>query len=80
MRIRLTENMELLVHSRASRGNYIYEILSGILGRMPVQTYTNATRPAVSTVTVGTMIFNTDDGAPNWSNGTNWVDASGNVT
>lgn len=72
--------MELLVRARANRGNYIYEILSGILGRMPVRTYDNTTRPLVAQVSVGTMIFNTDDGAPNWSNGTNWVDASGNIT
>jgi len=25
----------------------------------------------------GVMIFNSDDNAPNWSNGTNWLDANG---
>lgn len=80
MQIRLTDSMESLVHSRAGRGNYIYEILSGLLGRMPVKTYTNTSRPEANRVSVGTMIFNTDDNAPNWSNGTSWVDASGNIT
>lgn len=28
----------------------------------------------------GVMIFNTDDNAPNWSNGTYWVDANGVAT
>lgn len=46
----------------------------------PVGVFDNTTRPDPTTVLVGTMIFNTDDGAPNWSNGTNWVDASGNLT
>lgn len=47
----------------------------------PVGVYTTATRPSAASVLVGTMIFNTDDpAAPNWSNGTNWVDASGNLT
>jgi hypothetical protein len=50
-------------------------------GGAPVgTTYSNTTRPTASTLPAGTMIFNTDDGAPNWSNGTNWVDASGDLT
>jgi len=39
--------------------------------------YDNTTRPLPATAPVGMMIFNTDDGAPNWNNGTSWVDASG---
>jgi hypothetical protein len=46
--------------------------------------YNNTTRPPANTVPVGRMIFNTDDGqwggAPNWSTGSVWVDASGNET
>jgi len=45
--------------------------------------FTYATRPAANSVPVGRMIFNTDEpegGAPQWSNGVNWVDASGNIT
>lgn len=49
-------------------------------GLVPTPNCTNATRPAANTVPAGTQIFNTDDGAPNWSNGTDWVDALGNLT
>ena len=42
--------------------------------------YSNTTRPPANTVPVGRMIFNTDDDAPNWSNGTDWLDASGHLT
>jgi hypothetical protein len=46
---------------------------------IPLQTFDNTTRPAASVAGV-TMIFNSDDGAPNWSNGINWIDSSGNIT
>jgi len=42
--------------------------------------YNNTTRPPANTVPVGRMIFNTDDDTPNWSNGTDWLDASGHLT
>jgi hypothetical protein len=42
--------------------------------------YSNATRPAANTVPVFTSIWNTDDNAPNWSDGANWRDAAGLVT
>lgn len=45
-----------------------------------VASYTDATRPAASAVPAGTQIWNTDDGAPNWSDGTDWVDAAGTTT
>lgn len=47
---------------------------------IPLQNFGNTNRPPAGAVGVGTMIFNTDDGAPNWSNGTNWIDSSGNIT
>lgn len=47
---------------------------------IPLQIFTNVNRPLASTVDMGTMIFNSDDGAPNWSNGTVWIDSSGNET
>jgi len=43
-------------------------------------TYTDATRPDPTTVPIGTMIFNTQDGFPNWSDGTNWVTSAGVTT
>ena len=36
--------------------------------------------PDPTTVAVGTQIFNTTANMPEWSNGTNWVDAAGNIT
>jgi hypothetical protein len=52
-------------------------------GLVPTPVYSDVTRPAANTVPAGTQIFNTDEGAngaPNWSNGTSWVDAVGNLT
>jgi hypothetical protein len=42
--------------------------------------YLAADRPDASDVAVGTSVFNTTDHAPNWSDGTNWRDANGNIT
>lgn len=42
--------------------------------------FTDGTRPAASSVKVGTTIWNSDDNAPNFSDGTNWRDAAGSVT
>lgn len=42
--------------------------------------YTNAARPAATAVPAFTFIFNTDDAAPNWSDGTDWRDAAGVIT
>jgi hypothetical protein len=47
---------------------------------IPLQIFSNTNRPLASAVDMGTMIFNSDDGAPNWSNGTNWIDSSGEET
>lgn len=45
---------------------------------MQFGTYTDAQRPAAGTA--GRMIFNTDDGMPNYDDGTNWRDINGNIT
>lgn len=47
---------------------------------IPLQRFSTATRPDPTALPAGVMIFNTDDGAPNWSNGAVWVDALGNET
>jgi hypothetical protein len=41
---------------------------------------TDATRPAASTFLPGTRVWNSDDDAFNYSNGTNWYDALGGLT
>lgn len=45
-----------------------------------VAVYTNVTRPAANTVPLGGSVWNTDDNCYNYSDGTNWRDASGTLT
>jgi len=45
---------------------------------MQLGTYTDAQRPAAGTA--GRVIFNTDDGMPNYDDGTDWRDVNGNIT
>lgn len=45
-----------------------------------MESYSNATRPDASTKSLGTPIWNTDDEAVQYSDGTNWRDKDGNVT
>ncbi len=42
--------------------------------------FTNATRPDATVFPAGTVIFNSDDAAPNYSDGTIWRDAAGVAT
>lgn len=42
--------------------------------------FSNATRPAPTTVPTFTFIWNTNDNALNWSDGVNWRDAAGVIT
>lgn len=42
--------------------------------------YSNATRPLPSTIPIFSAIWNTNDNATNWSDGTNWRDATGVIT
>lgn len=48
------------------------------VGWLTLASYTDATRPAAGTV--GRMIYNTDDNAPNFDDGVNWRDAAGVIT
>ena len=48
------------------------------VGWVTLASYTDATRPAAGVV--GRMIYNTDDSAPNFDDGTNWRDAAGAIT
>jgi hypothetical protein len=80
MRIMIPEYVENVVLSRANRGNFIYEVLASLIKHTPFRTYNNTTRPDATQFTAGSMIFNTDDSAPNFSTGTKWVDAMGNDT
>ncbi len=53
---------------------------TGWKGINGIANHTDATRPSCIAGLKGYMIFNTDDGAPNWCDGTNWVDATGATT
>jgi hypothetical protein len=46
----------------------------------PLPVYNNATRGEASAMFAGTVIWNTDDNAPNWSDGEYWRDSRGNIT
>ena len=48
-------------------------------GTVP-QSFTSAARPDPSSVPLFTWIYNIDDNAPNYSDGTNWRDAAGLIT
>ena len=50
------------------------------VGTEPWPAYTNATRPAATAWPIYSAIWNTDDNALNWTDGTNWRDASGVIT
>jgi len=56
-----------------------FAVLGDAPGDAPLVT-DDAGRPAATAVPAGTVIFNTDDDAPNWSNGTDWKDAAGVTT
>lgn len=73
-----TPTVDDLVHMQDSAtGNSRKVKLKNLMaGRLPV--YTDGTRPSPGDA--GLMIFNSDDGAPNWDDGTTWVDATGTPT
>ncbi len=52
----------------------------GWLGIQGIDAQSNASRGNANAVPVGYEIFNTDDAFPNWSDGTNWKDATGSTT
>jgi hypothetical protein len=50
------------------------------LGTEPWPPYADATRPAPADWPLFGAIWNTDDDALNWTDGTNWRDAAGAIT
>lgn len=50
------------------------------VGTEPHPAFTDITRPAASAWPIFAAIWNTDDNALNWSDGTAWRDAAGVVT
>ncbi len=53
------------------------ELAAGLAGA-PI--FANVDRPDSSSVATGLEIYNTDDTAPNYSDGTDWRDAAGSLT
>jgi len=47
--------------------------------RATARPYTTANRPVPASLAPGTCIFNTSTNKPNWTDGTNWRDATGTV-
>jgi len=52
----------------------------GFGGGHVVGAYSNVGRPAASAFPIYSAIWNTDDQALNWTDGTNWRDAAGVIT
>jgi len=50
--------------------------LPRLLNELRTRVYSTSTRPTAGNQ-VGEWIFNVSDGAPNWWNGTAWVNANG---
>lgn len=68
-----------VVESTTEQASSVSETVSAALP-LVLPSYDDAGRPDPAAVTAGTAIWNTDDGAPNFSDGTNWVDAAGVTT
>ncbi len=78
-------SLAIVTHASAGPGAaaYIKDEGSGNTGWKAINgiaAHTDASRPSCVAGLTGYMIFNTDDGAPNWCDGTNWVDATGTTT
>ena len=68
----------VIFKTNVSFGGSIGNVRFDTSGDLIVGSYTDATRPAAGTA--GRIIFNTDDGAINVDDGTNWTDAQGTTT
>lgn len=53
---------------------------SAAVGTEPHPAFTNLSRPAAADWPLYSAIWNTDDNALNWSDGTNWRAADGTIT
>ena len=53
---------------------------SAAVGTEPHPAFADATRPAAADWPLYAAIWNTDDNALNWTDGTNWRDAAGVIT
>jgi len=72
----LVDNNRNTVATLNSDGTLV--TVSGVA--LPLPSYSNSTRPDAGSISVGGAIWNTDDNAPNWSDGSDWRDGSGSVT
>jgi hypothetical protein len=50
------------------------------VGTEPWPAFSDTTRPAATAWPIFAAIWNTDDDALNWTDGTNWLDATGTIT
>ena len=54
--------------------------LGDLLDSARLEVFSNVTRPSPASRPAGTAIFNTDDNAPNYSDGLFWRDSTGVIT
>lgn len=64
---------------------YAAQVEQAVAGMVSMRVYDNATRPAAGAVgavagVTAVSIWNSDDKAPNFSDGMDWYDAAGNLT
>jgi hypothetical protein len=77
----LIEAGDITISAVTEAGDTIYFArIAGSDALVPLAVYDDAGRPDPTAVPAGTAIFNSDDGFPNYSDGTNWVDAAGVTT
>lgn len=75
----------IYLRTNGASGTLLYNKLTGtgntgwVADGYQTIVFTDGTRPSPS-VGIGFVIYNTDDNAPNWSDGTNWRLADGSIT
>ena len=75
-----TQLLQLVLDSKVSLG-FTSEATDSVgtgFESVPVS-FSNANRPSPTTIPAFTSIWNTDENALNWSDGTNWRDSTGAI-
>lgn len=60
--------------------NLLIEAVKALKTAPTLTVYSDASRPAATSVPAGYIFFNSSDNFPNISDGTNWRDMSGSIT
>lgn len=70
----ITERIQAAIRDHLSRHHGPRSVTSAMLS---ITVYTDTTRPAATSVPVGTVIYNSTDGGLNVSDGTSWRGPNG---